>query len=97
MKTIISTLNKFILAIAMALLMVACGSGGGGSSGGGGGAVSSGSAAPASSGMTLRLTDAKVNSLEEVWVTFTEVTFQPSDGRDRFTHVFDEPITVERT
>ena len=97
MNTIISTLNKFILAIAMALLMVACGSGGGGSSGGGGGAVSSGSAAPASSGMTLRLTDAKVNSLEEVWVTFTEVTFQPSDGRDRFTHVFDEPITVELT
>ena len=97
MNTTISTLNKFILAIAMALLMVACGSGGGGSSGGGGGAVSSGSAAPASSGMTLRLTDAKVNSLEEVWVTFTEVTFQPADGRDRFTHVFDEPITVELT
>jgi hypothetical protein len=47
--------------------------------------------------VTLRLTDAKVNSLEEVWVTFTEVTFQPADGRDRFTHVFDEPITVELT
>ena len=97
MNTTISTLNKFILAITMALLMVACGSGGGGSSGGGGGGASVGSAAPAASGMTLRLTDAKVNSLEEVWVTFTEVTFQPADGRDRFTHVFDEPITVELT
>jgi hypothetical protein len=25
------------------------------------------------------------------------VTFQPADGRERFTHVFDEPITVELT
>ena len=96
MKATISMLNKLMAVTVMALLMVACGGGGGGSSGGGG-STSTESAAPASSGVTLRLTDAKVNSLEEVWVTFTEVTFQPADGRDRFTHVFDEPITVELT
>jgi hypothetical protein len=96
MNTMISTLNKLLAASVMALLLVACGGGGGGSSGGSG-SGSGATAAPASSGVTLRLTDAKVNSLEEVWVTFTEVIFQPADGRDRFTHVFDEPITVELT
>ena len=94
MNTTISKLNKFVTAAVMVLFLTACGSGGGGSDGG---SISGGSVAPASSGVTLRLTDAKVNSLEEVWVTFTEVTFQPADGRDRFTHVFDEPITVELT
>ena len=93
MDTIIPRLNKLLAVTVMALLLAACGSGGGGGGGGGGSAT----AAPASSGVTLRLTDAKVNSLEEVWVTFTEVIFQPADGRDRFTHVFDEPITVELT
>ena len=92
MDTIITKLNKFVTAAVMVLFLSACGSGGGGS-----GSISGGSVSPASSGVTLRLTDAKVNSLEEVWVTFTEVTFQPADGRDRFTHVFDEPITVELT
>lgn len=91
MSITISALNKFVAATVMALFLVACGSGGGGGSG------SSGGPTTTSSGLTLRLTDAKVNSLEEVWVTFTEVTFQPADGRDRFTHVFDEPITVELT
>jgi len=93
MKASISMLTKFAAATAMTLFLAACGSGGG--SGGGGG--NSGGTAAAPAGVTLRLTDAKVNSLEAVWVTFTEVTFQPSDGRDRFTHVFDEPITVELT
>jgi uncharacterized repeat protein (TIGR01451 family) len=94
MNTRISTLNKFVAATVVALFLVACGSGGGGGSVSG---ISSGEPTATSSGLTLRLTDAKVNSLEEVWVTFTEVTFQPADGRDRFTHVFDEPITVELT
>jgi hypothetical protein len=82
---------------AIVLFLAAC-SGGTGDTGGS--SVSSGSviappAAPTS--LTLRLTDAKVNSLEEVWITFTSVTFQPADGRDRFTHIFDDPITVELT
>jgi hypothetical protein len=47
--------------------------------------------------VTLRLTDAKVNSLQEVWVIFTKVIFQPADGRDRFEHAFDPPIKVELT
>lgn len=67
---------------------------GGSSSGNGSDPVES---PPSLSGLTLRLTDAKVNSLEEVWVTFTEVTFQPADGRARFTHSFDPAITVELT
>jgi hypothetical protein len=110
MNTIISTLNKFVAAAVMALFLVACGGGGGGGGGDGGGADAGaggggdvggagggGGPVAASSGLTLRLTDAKVNSLEEVWVTFTQVTFQPADGRARFTHVFADPITVELT
>jgi uncharacterized repeat protein (TIGR01451 family) len=104
MNSRISMLNKLVAATVMALFLVACGGGGGGGSGGGSGSGTSssggtGSGGPvaASSTLTLRLTDAKVNSLEAVWVTFTEVTFQPADGRDRFTHVFDEPITVDLT
>jgi hypothetical protein len=94
MNTTISMLNKFVAALFIALSLVACG---GGSGGGGGVASSTGDTATASSGLTLRLTDAKVNSLEEVWITFTKVIFQPADGRDRFEHVFDPPITVELT
>jgi len=99
MNNLTSPIFRLLVSITVALLIAGCGGGGG--SGGGDSNDSSGgvdggvAAAPA--GMTLRLTDAKVNSLEEVWVTFTEVTFQPADGRDRFTHVFDEPITVELT
>lgn len=89
----VPTLIKILVLAGLALLLSACGGGGGG---GGDSSTSSGTSA-ASSGFTLRLTDAKVNSLEAVWVTFTAVTFQPADGRDRFTHVFDEPITVELT
>lgn len=99
MSNLTSPIFRLLVSMTVALLIAGCGSDGG--SGGGDSNDSSGgvdggvAAAPA--GMTLRLTDAKVNSLEEVWVTFTEVTFQPADGRDRFTHVFDEPITVELT
>jgi len=95
MSSTTSMLMKFAAATAMVLLLAACGGG----SGDGGGVSSESDPAPvaAPAGLTLRLTDARVNSLEEVWVTFTEVTFQPADGRDRFSHVFADPVTVELT
>ena len=98
MITLTSPIFRLLVSMAVALLIAGCGGSGGGDSNDSNSSNSSGGgAAAAPAGLTLRLTDAKVNSLEEVWVTFTEVTFQPADGRDRFTHVFDEPITVELT
>ena len=95
MITLTSPIFRLLVSMAVALLIAGCGGSGGGDSNDSN--SSGGGAAAAPAGLTLRLTDARVNSLEEVWVTFTEVTFQPADGRDRFTHVFDEPITVELT
>jgi len=93
METKKNLLNRLVGPVCLALLLNACG-------GSGGGDVSdvtgSGSTTTAS-GLTLRLTDAKVNNLEAVWITFTKVIFQPADGRDRFEHVFDPPIKVELT
>ncbi|MGD8631213.1 MAG: DUF4382 domain-containing protein [Gammaproteobacteria bacterium] len=91
MKSFKSAFARVVLLAGFALFLTACGGGGSGDTT----SVSSGGA-PAS-GLTLRLTDAKVNSLEEVWITFTKVIFQPADGRDRFEHVFDPPIKVELT
>jgi hypothetical protein len=94
MKSIKSAFAGVVLLAGFALFLTACGGGGSGDTTSVS-SVSSGSV-PAS-GVTLRLTDAKVNSLEEVWITFTKVIFQPADGRDRFEHVFDPPIKVELT
>ena len=91
MRSFKSLFARVVLLAGFALFLSACGGGGSGDTT----SVSSG-AVPAS-GLTLRLTDAKVNSLEEVWITFTKVIFQPADGRDRFEHVFDPPIKVELT
>jgi hypothetical protein len=95
MKRVIPGFITFLAPALMVALLSACSSGGGS-----GNDIGDAGAAPdtgAISGLTIRLTDAKVNSLEAVWVTFTQVTFQPADGRERFTHVFDEPISVELT
>jgi len=86
-------MNKFFATAFITLLLNACGGGGSSSVSD----VGDSSGAVSANGLTLRLTDAKVNSLDAVWVTFTQVTFQPADGRARFTHVFDKPITVELT
>jgi hypothetical protein len=96
MKATTPEMYKFLAAAFVTLFLSACGGGGGGGSSVTDAADSGGGGFSPNS-LTLRLTDAKVNSLEEVWVTFTDVTFQPADGRDRFTHTFDEPITVELT
>jgi len=88
-------LLRLVGPVCLALLLNACG--GGGSGGGDVGDVTGSGSTPTSSGLTLRLTDAKVNNLEAVWITFTKVIFQPADGRPRFEHVFDPPIKVELT
>ena len=96
MKSVSPGFTTLLAPALMLALLNACSSGGGSGNDIGGGAGDAPDTG-AISGLTLRLTDAKVNSLEEVWVTFTQVTFQPADGRERFTHVFDEPISVELT
>jgi hypothetical protein len=96
MRIFRSALVRVVLLTGFALFLNACGGGSGS------GDVSSVTAtavpsAATASGLTIRLTDAKVNSLEAVWITFTKVIFQPADGRPRFEHVFDPPIKVELT
>jgi len=95
MKLFKSTLLMILLLTGLSLLLSACGGGDGGS---GGEVQAPGTGAPATgtSGVTLRLTDAKVNSLEEVWITFTKVIFQSAAG-ERFEHEFDPPIKVDLT
>ena len=92
METKRNLLFRLIGPAWLALLLSACGGGGGDVS-----AVTGTAVTPNTSGLTIRLTDAKVNNLEAVWITFTKVIFQPADGRDRFEHVFDPPIKVELT
>ena len=92
METKRNLLLRLVGSACLALLLCACGGGGGSDVVS---ATGTGSA-PTASGVTLRLTDAKVNSLEEVWITFTKVIFQSANG-DRTEHVFDPPIKVELT
>ena len=79
-----------VLLTGFSILLSACGGGGSGSSGDVQAPVTT------SSGVTLRLTDAKVNSLQEVWITFTKVIFHSTDGK-RVEHTFDPPRKVELT
>ena len=65
-----SGIRNFTFVALLGLLLTACGSGGGGGSSAGGGSLS------------LGLTDAPVDSLHEVMVTFTDVIIHPSDGSD---------------
>jgi len=93
MNKICYAFTKLLLVTGLAVVLGACGGGGGSDVG----SVTGTAVSPTASGLTLRLTDAKVNNLEEVWITFTKVIFQPADGRPRFEHVFDPPIKVELT
>ena len=64
-----SGIKHFTFVSILSLLLTACGSGGGGSSAGGG-------------SLSLGLTDAPVDDLYEVMVTFTDVIIHPSDGSE---------------
>ena len=90
MKSSKTTLLMMVLLTGFSILLSACGGGGSGSSGDVQAPVTT------SSGVTLRLTDAKVNSLQEVWITFTKVIFHSTDGK-RVEHTFDPPRKVELT
>jgi hypothetical protein len=71
-------LKRVVFVAAMALLLAACGGGGGGDGGGGGAAPLANTGA-----LSLGITDAPVDDLYAVWVTFTSVIIQPADGSDR--------------
>jgi hypothetical protein len=64
-----SGIKHFTFVSILSLLLTACGSGGGGSSAGSG-------------SLSLGLTDAPVDDLYEVMVTFTDVIIHPSDGSE---------------
>ncbi len=71
-KTDLTTIKFYfhaILLVIATLLVASCGGGGGGS-------------AITSSGLTLRITDAPADDLQEVWITFTEAVIHPKDAPD---------------
>ncbi len=70
----IRSLTHFWQALLPAILMLSLAGCGGG--GGGGGAAGGGS-------FSLGITDAPVDDLYAVWVTFTQVIIQPADGGER--------------
>lgn len=74
MKINRSGIRNFAFVSMLSLLLMACGSGGGG--GGGGGSSTGGGS------LSLGLTDAPVDDLYEVMVTFTDVIIHPADGSD---------------
>lgn len=57
------------------------------------GCLSSGSSSDGTGSMSLDVTDAPVDSLEKVVITFTGATLKPADG-ERFRIDFDEPKTL---
>lgn len=63
------------LAFAMLLGLCACGSGSSGGTSGG-----RGNPPPGTASLTVGITDAAVDSAQEVWVQFTGVTIQPTNG-----------------
>lgn len=74
MKINRSGIRNFAFVSMLSLLLMACGSGSGG--GGGGGSSTGGGS------LSLGLTDAPVDDLYEVMVTFTDVIIHPADGSD---------------
>lgn len=58
------------------------------------GCLSSGSSSDGTGSMSLDVTDAPVDNLSEVVITFTGVTLQPADG-ERFRIDFEEPKTLK--
>ena len=83
MQSIRTSVAGLTFASITALLLAGCGGGGSGSS------SSDGS-------LTLRVTDAPVDDLYQVWVTFTKVIVQPSDeGLARIEYDIDPPMAIE--
>jgi hypothetical protein len=83
MQSIQTRVAAAALASTSALLLAGCGGGGSSSS------SSDGS-------LTLRVTDAPVDELHEVWVTFSKVIVQPSDeGLSRVEYEIDPPMAIE--
>ena len=83
MQSIRTRVAGLTFATIMTLLLAGCGGGGGGST------SSDGS-------LTLRVTDAPVDDLYQVWVTFSKVIVQPSDeGLARIEYDIDPPMAIE--
>lgn len=69
------------IAFGLALMLFGCGGGGSSSSDG---------------SLTIRITDAPVDDLYEVWVTFSKVIVQPSaDGLARLEYEINPPMAIE--
>ena len=75
MKTITQISLNYLIISLFALLLSACGGGSDGTSSDDGSLSGSGA-------LTLSLTDAPVDELSEVWVTFTDVIIHPADGSE---------------
>jgi len=83
MQSIQKRVAGAIFASITALLLAGCGGGGGSSS-------------STDGSLTLRVTDAPVDEIHEVWVTFSKVIVQPSDeGLARIEYPIDPPMAIE--
>lgn len=83
MQSIQTRVAGIAFATCAALLLTGCGGGGDSSS-------------STDGSMTLRVTDAPVDDLYEVWVTFSKVIVQPSDeGLARVEYDIDPPMAIE--
>lgn len=71
-----SRTGKLLFSLGLALVLAGCGGGGGGGSAAGGAGTGA---------LSLGITDAPVDDLYQVWVTFTAVIIQPADGGERIT------------
>jgi len=85
MQSIQTRVAGLAFAAFSALLLAGCGGGG------------DSSASSSSDGsMTLRVTDAPVDDIHEVWVTFSRVIVQPSnEGLPRIEYPIDPPMEIE--
>ena len=83
MQSIHTRVAGVTFASITALLLAGCGGGGDSSS-------------STDGSMTLRVTDAPVDDIYEVWVTFSKVIVQPSDeGLPRVEYEIDPPMAIE--
>lgn len=77
----------FFLALGgIVLFLVSCGGGGGGSSSGGSSAVS-----PDKGSIAVLLADGPADDYEHIWITITEISLIPADGKAGPVIIFSSP------
>jgi hypothetical protein len=85
-------LTLFFLAFGgMVLLLMSCGGGGGGSSSGGASGGSSPTVSSDKGSIAVLLADGPADDYEHIWITITEVSLIPADGKAAPVVIFNSP------